>query len=58
MATFNLSVKIDNEAFEGKTIFELKRIFEKAIENMEKGNTSGKIFDHNGNHVGEFHIGG
>ena len=51
---FNLKIETDNSAFEDDKNFEVVRILKETIEKLEKGYNEARLFDLNGNAVGEF----
>jgi hypothetical protein len=58
MAQFTLSVQCDNDAFaDGNLRPEVARILRDAAHKVEQdGDTSRKIYDNNGNHIGFFEL--
>ena len=53
--TFSLSMNCDNAAFDGNDKgLEVSRILRETAQQVEDGYEGGKIFDSNGNSVGEW----
>lgn len=55
---FSLNFKMDNEAFADYMEGEVKQILHDVGEHVTQGRTAGKVFDSNGNSVGEWKITG
>ena len=53
---FTLEINMDNDIFQGGPERELKRLLEKAGQQIEEGQIFGKLLDINGNSVGSFGI--
>ncbi len=52
---FKLTVKTDNAAFEDNAQAELRRILQEIARTLNGLDDSGKVYDINGNHVGDWH---
>ena len=52
----NLKIDTDNQAFEEDKSFEVVRILKEVIQKLESGYQESRLFDLNGNAVGEFSL--
>ena len=51
-----LEIETDNQAFEDDKSFEVVRILKEVIQKLENGYVESRLFDLNGNPVGEFSL--
>ena len=54
--TFSLTIKCDNAAFGEDPEGEVIRILQKLVADVQRGNGEGRVFDINGNSVGEWRL--
>jgi hypothetical protein len=54
---FSIEINCDNDAFAESPGAEIAMILRTAAKRLENGQTSGKLFDANGNKVGTFQLG-
>ena len=51
-----IDMNLDNEAFELDLVLEVERIFKNVVARLWQGDAEGKLFDLNGNSVGDFEV--
>ena len=51
-----IDMNLDNEAFDLDLVLEVERIFKNVIAKLWQGDATGKLFDINGNSVGDFEV--
>ncbi len=55
--SFSLKINCDNAAFDGDDLpLEIGRLLRETAEKVEGGRKAGRVYDVNGNHVGDFKL--